>query len=602
MKSNRNQRHSHSRSRSRSREREREKNRDRNNKKEHNKDNRDHNKHQHQNQPHPSHYPSNVINGKLYLANIPVNIPEVKVKEEFEKYGEVIDSFLRKKMDTQNPYYYGYITYKNKQDAEKAMEHISNELFWHVVPYDKDGNKDKNNSKNKKEDDMSNKNDNLRVREILVKNLPISTTEENLYKEFFIYGEISKIDLKTGNDNNKYGFIKYRLMSSASKAFEEARNMNFKGNTLKVSFSNIAQRKDIKGNEEGYELNENNCKLIVVNFSKNCEPPNEEKISGIFENFGKIKNISVKISTQNQNKPCIYVEYYRAEQAKKAIEELSNDNNLETRKLIGDENCEINFYFKTKSNENVNPLNINNMNMLQNNILYKNMLLPNMMGMGFGGNNSAVFYQLMQNNFLNKQLNNNFTNNLQNQQNINNNINSQTSEKNPEANNISTNNNSTNKQLINNPLNNLNILNTNFKNQYPKMQFPFINPAIFNGYQSLNVNYHQQPQESMPNYQFQNQFNLPMVYNNQNLPSIINNNFKNQNNMKNNGNDVYDNNNKNQNNNDGKDVKYLLKKIMEEKNNKNSNKSNGSDSDISTYKLGSTVASTSSPSKCFFGF
>ena len=598
MKSNRNQRHSHSRSRSRSREREkekersthndrerdreREKNRDRNSKKEHNKDNRDHNRHQHQNQQHPSYHQSNIKDGKLYLSNIPLSLPEDKVREEFEKYGEVIDITLLKKPDNQNPYYFGNITYKNTQDAERAMEYISNELFWHVVPFDKDGNKAKNNTKNKKDEDMSsNKNDIVRVREILVKNLPISTTEENLYKEFFIYGEISKIDLKTGNDNKKYAFIKYRLMSSASKALEEARNMNFKGNTLKVSYSNIAQRKDIKGNEEGYELNENNCKLIIVNFSKNCEPPNEDKISGIFENYGKIKNISVKISAQNQNRPCIYVEYYRAEQAKKAIEELSNDNNLETRKLIGDENCEVNFYFKTKSNENINPFNNNNMNMFQNNMHFKNLLRQNLMGMGFGGSNPAVFYQLMQNTFLNNQLNNNFTNNLQNQQqNLNNNINNQTSDKNQETNNITTTNNSTNKQLINNPLNNLNILNSNFKNQYPKMQFPFINPAIYSGYQNLNINYQQQPQESMPNYQFQNQFNLPMVYNNQNLPSLLNNNFKNQNNMKNNGNDINDNNSKNQNN-EGKDVKYLLKKIMEEKNNKNSNK-NGSDSDVSS--------------------
>ena len=207
MKSNRNQKHSHSRSRSRSREREkekekernthidrereREKNRERNNKKDHNKDNRDHNKHQHQNQQHPSHHPNNLVNGKLYLSNIPAHIPEDKVKEIFEKYGEVMDCSLKQKLDVQNPYYFGNITYKNKQDAELAMEHITNELSWYVVPFDKDANKDKNNSKNKKDEDMSsNKNDNLRVREIYVKNLPPSTTEENLYKEFFIYGKI----------------------------------------------------------------------------------------------------------------------------------------------------------------------------------------------------------------------------------------------------------------------------------------------------------------------------------------------------------------------------------------------------------------------------
>ena len=587
------------------RENEREKNRDnRNNNKEHNKDsNREHNKHQHQNQQHPNHHPNSVIDGKLYFTNIPINIPEHKVKEEFEKFGKVIDYTLRKKLDIANPYYFGNITLSKKQEAEKAMEYLSKNLKWYVVPFDKD-NKEKSKNREKKDDNLSNNNDkNIRVREILVKNLPNSTTEANLYKEFFIYGEISKIELKTGNDNKKYAFIKYRLMASASKAFEEAKNMNFNGNIIKVSFSNIAQRKDIKGNEEGYELNENNCKLILINLNKNCQAPNEDKIISIFENYGKIKNISVKNANSSQNKSCIYVEYYKAEDAKKAIEELNKENNIENRKLLGDENCEINFYFKSKLNES-NPFNYdvknnNNMNMFQNNnMMFKNFMMQNMKGLGYGANNSAFLFQLMQKNLLNNQLNlNNYnTNNLQNQQqNLNNNTNNQQSpDKNVENNNnISQTNNSSNNQPINNQLNNLNIsnnplLNSNFKNQYLKMPFPFTNPSLYQGYQNLNLNYQQQSQEQIPNYQIQNQYDLSMFLNNPYLTTIINNNFKNQNNNLNNNNinNNLNNNintNKNPNNNDGKDIKDLLKKIMEEKNNQNNNnKNNSSDSDISS--------------------
>ena len=94
-----------------------------------------------------------------------MHIPEDKVKEIFGKYGVVMDcSLFKTKMNSQNQYYYGNITYKNKQDAESAMEQMTNEFSWYVVPYDKDGNKDKNKTKNKKEEDMlSKKNDNLRV-------------------------------------------------------------------------------------------------------------------------------------------------------------------------------------------------------------------------------------------------------------------------------------------------------------------------------------------------------------------------------------------------------------------------------------------------------
>ena len=618
MKSNnRHQKHSNSNShspsnRSRSRERERERERDREKDRGHNRDNeREKNRernnrdrereHNNKHQQHSSHNTgNNIIDGKLYLTNIPINIPDHQVKEEFERYGKVIDYSLKKKMNITNPYKFGYITLSRKQEAEKARESITKNFSWYVAPYDKDGNKDKNNNKNKQDT-------NIQVREILVKNLPTSTTEADLYKEFFIYGEISKIELKTGNDNKKYAFIKYRLMASAIKAYEEEKNNNFNGNVIKVSFSNIAQRKDIKGNEEGYELNENNCKLILITFDKNSELPNEDKILPIFENFGKIKNYSIK-----NNKNCIYIEYYKPEEAKKAIDELNKDINSENRKMLGDEKVDINFYFKNKSHEiNFNPLNYdinninntnNNMNMFQNNnLLYNNnMMMSNMaMGMGFGMNNPAFLYQLLQKNSLNNQLNLN-TNNLLNQRkNINPNINANiTNQSSSQENNIdntnnnnSQNDNPSNKIHINNQLNNLNnsnnpLINNNLKNQLSKMTFPFINSQMYPGFQGLNFNQTRQNQDTMTNFQIQNQYTLSMLLNNNpNLASIINNNFKNQNNNINNN---FNNNNNNiNNNNDGKDVKDLLKKIMDDKNNQNknnsnNNKNNSSDSDISS--------------------
>ena len=592
------------------REKDREKNRDRNNNN-NNHSNREHMKHQ----QHSNHDPGNLLEGKLYLTNIPINIPEHKVKEEFEKYGKVIDYSLRKKLNMPNPYYYGYITLSKKQEAEKAREFISKNLSWYVAPFDKDANNKNNVNKNRQKEqnnlnnNMNNRQD-IPVREILVKNLPASTTELNLYKEFFIYGEISKIELKTGNDNKKYAFIKYRLMASAMKACEETKNKNFNGNIIKVNFSNIAQRKDIKGNEENYELNENNCKLILVTLNKNCTPPNEETFLKIFENFGNIKNFAVKTSAQNR--PCIYIEYYKPEEAKKAVEELNNENNKENKKLLGDENCEINFYFKSKSHEikfnpfihDANNNNMNNMNLLQN-MQYKNMMMQNMpMGMGFGINNPSLMFPLIQKNLLNNQFNmnaNTIANNMQSQmQNIDANINNQTQE-NIENSNNNQNINSINKQPINNQLNNINLsyslLNPSFKNQNQLTKMilpPYINPSLYTGIPG--VNYQPQNQEYLPNnYQVPNQYALSMLLNNTNFPSIINNNVKTQNNNINNNINNLSNtlNNNTNNNNDGKDVKDLLKKIMDDKNNQSKNigvnKHNNSDSDISSLNGSQSV-------------
>ena len=127
MKSNnRHQKHSNSNShspsnRSRSRERERERERDREKDRGHNRDNeREKNRernnrdrereHNNKHQQHSSHNTgNNIIDGKLYLTNIPINIPDHQVKEEFERYGKVIDYSLKKKMNITNPYKFGYI-------------------------------------------------------------------------------------------------------------------------------------------------------------------------------------------------------------------------------------------------------------------------------------------------------------------------------------------------------------------------------------------------------------------------------------------------------------------------------------------------------------
>ena len=537
--------------------------------------------------------------GKLYLSNIPINFNQQKIKEEFEKYGCIKDYSLRKRTDVPNPYYYGYITFLHKSDSEKAMENISKIFNWTVMPFNRDSkdknlNKEKNlnnynlnlnclNKSNIKEDNISS--DNIKVREIFVQNLPLSTIESDLYKEFFIYGEISKIELKPFGDK-KNAFIKYRLVSSASKAYEKANNMNFNGNIIKISLNKGFQRKDILGDELGYELNENNCKLIVICLSKNIEAPKEENILNIFEEFGEIKNMIIKnISNINH----IFIEYYKFEDAKKAVDEMNNKINIEKRKILGDQNCEINFYFKNKLNE-INPilseenkLNILNtkvLNNMNNNLSFNNILINNLaMVMGLNRGNPSLFSQLNQNNLLNNQFNfNKLNNNINNVfQNSNQDLNNQFQKK---ENNISNNSNlQFNNLILSNLLNNL--LNNNSLSS--KLNFPFMKqpsypnfPAIPQNFQNFdNLQNNQNPINSIQN-QNMNKIPISLFSNNPSISNIINNNFNNQININNNNiNNV--NNNKNENNND---VKDLINKIMLNKNNEKKN--NNSDSDVSS--------------------
>ena len=538
----------------------------------------------------------NPEEGKLYLANIPASIPQKKIKEEFQKYGKILDHQFRKKTTIQNSYYYGYITFSRKSEAEQAMNNLTKEYNWTVQPFNKEG-RERNNANNR-ERNLNNLNNNIsnlnnlnnfninpngssiqndeknnninggiKVREILVGNLPSSTTEKDLYKEFFIFGEISKIELKTIEDK-KSAFIKYRLINSANKAIEKNNNMNYKGNIITVNLSNINQRRDIKGNEMGYELGESNCKLILVCLNKNINPINEENAINIFEKYGKIKEVLIK---NINNKNHIFAEYYKPEHAKIAIDELNKD--IELKKLLGDENCEINYYFKNKSNEinpylnmnannepnniNANP-NINFQNNGNNNINSNiNLMNQNLMMQKMGMNNPAFLLQLMtQNNLLNNKLN------------INNK--SQISDLN-QINNI----NKTN-----------NLINTNNSQIKPNLNVPLQYNTRLPLYPNFpGFNLPQNPRNNFPN-QFppnSNAANLQLLqallnkgqmnFNNMNnmnpnvIPNYMNANVTNMN-----KNIIKDNNNTNE-------VNDILNQLMTDKNNQKNNSNNNSDTD-----------------------
>ena len=546
-------------------------------------------------------------NGKLYLANIPINIPQQRIKQEFEKYGKILDCKFYQKSGVPNPYYYGSITLSRKTEADLAMNNITKEYNWTVMPFNNNA-KAKNNSHKERNFNNLNKNisninnlnkiniisnsalpqidennyninGNMKVREITVGNLPLSTSKTDLYKEFFIFGEISKIDDTKIIENAKIATIKYRLINSAIKAVEKNDKMNFKGNIITVNLSNSSQRKDIKGNENGYELNEGNCKLIVVVcLGKNMNTLNEEDALKIFEKFGEIKTVLIK---NINNKIHIFAEYYKPEHAKIAIDELNKDINL--KQLFGDGNCEINYYFKNKSNEinpNLNDLNNINANYSNNNINNNVNLMnnQNLMMQKMGMTNPALLFQLMQQqkNIINKQLNINNKSKLTDLNQLNN-IN------------ISTNNSN---NLINSNQNQIHPNNIN-------MPFPY-NPRLplFPNLPGYNL---PQNNRNFPN-QNQNLQLLQAFLNNPAFSNMSNNNFKNINNLNNmnnanmnnmmpnymnmniNNNINNINNNINNNKNKSNEVNDILNQILSDKNShkNNSSSNNNSDSDVSS--------------------
>jgi hypothetical protein len=138
------------------------------------------------------------------------------------------------------------------------------------------------------------------------------------------------------------------LCQSASRAYEKAKNMTLNGSVIKISFSDNGKRRDILGDESGFELSEKSCKLLHISLNKNSQIPPDNVLKDVFKKYGHVKALHVKNNSGFRSS--IYVEYSKPEEAENAISQLmTNDVTGEKRKLIGDPSCEVNFYFKKKN-------------------------------------------------------------------------------------------------------------------------------------------------------------------------------------------------------------------------------------------------------------
>jgi RNA recognition motif-containing protein len=124
--------------------------------------------------------------------------------------------------------------------------------------------------------------------------------------------------------------------------------MNIGGNVIRISFSDSGKRKDIIGDESGYELNEKTCKLLHISLNKNSQVASESILKELFKKYGTVRAMHIK--NNPGFRPTIYLEYSKPEEAENAINNLVLlDQTGEKRKLIGDPSCDINFYFKKKT-------------------------------------------------------------------------------------------------------------------------------------------------------------------------------------------------------------------------------------------------------------
>ncbi|CAI9556205.1 unnamed protein product [Staurois parvus] len=160
------------------------------------------------------------------------------------------------------------------------------------------------NAENKKERD---------ARTLFVKNIPYSTTSEDLQE---IFENAKEIRLPTSKDGASKGiaYVEFNTEAEADKAIEEKQGTEVEGRSIFIDYT--GEKSQNSGGKRGPP---GESKIIVVNnLSYNA---NEDSLQEVFE-----KATSIRIPQNNQGRPkgFAFVEFPSVDDAKDAMESCNN--------------------------------------------------------------------------------------------------------------------------------------------------------------------------------------------------------------------------------------------------------------------------------------
>ena len=356
----------------------------------------------------------------LYFKGIPLSIPSRKVYEYFMKFGD-ISSLKVIEDENGNHFGYGYITYYNPDDAQKAISETNGKKIFddkniiEIKHFQKKMERNLNNYENNK---------------IYINNFDQKMSEEDLNKICSKYGNVISCKMFQSQIGRNYAIVQYSNNESTNNALKSLPNDILPDNNLQLHIQilqNKNERKQIIGNkirESNNKLNQqyHMCNLHIRNIPLTAT---EDNLRNTFSKYGNIKSLKIEkyildtkdkdtFKESTQSKGFGYVCFDNQESAKNAMMDLNGKYlpSFESwnRPLLIE-------YFMPKAERQI--LNNNNLYMMNNmgDGIYNHPMLmrPNYITARNNNNNKRGKYN-------NNRTNNQYNNNNKDNKNINNNI------------------------------------------------------------------------------------------------------------------------------------------------------------------------------------
>ncbi|KAM3932094.1 nucleolin isoform 3-T3 [Leptodactylus fuscus] len=205
---------------------------------------------------------------------------------------------------------FGYVEFTSAEEVEKAIKLAGKKVLGCEIKIEK-ANTPAEKSKNlgqKKERD---------ARTLFVKNLPYSTSVEDLQE---VFENAKEVRLLTGKEGNSKGvaYVEFNTEADADQAIQDKQGTEIEGRSLFIDYTgeksqNAGGRRSTGGSAGG------DFKVLVIN--NLAYSATEEILQEVFE-----KATSIRIPQNNTGRPkgFAFVEFSSVEEAKEALDTLNN--------------------------------------------------------------------------------------------------------------------------------------------------------------------------------------------------------------------------------------------------------------------------------------
>ncbi|GAA0180347.1 RNA metabolism protein [Lithospermum erythrorhizon] len=256
--------------------------------------------------------------GNVFIKNLDSSIDNKALYDTFATFGTVLSCKVAIDSSGQSRGY-GFVQFEQEEAAESAIKRLDGMLIndkkvfvGHFV----------------RQQERKKDNAHTIFTNVYVKNLPESTTDQELNELFEKYGTItSAIVVKDANGKSKcFGFVNFENPDSAAAAVEKLNDFTFSDKVLYVGKAQKkAEREAELRNKFEQEKLKKYEKLQGANlYVKNLDDSiNEDKLKETFSPFGTVASCKIMRDQHESSKGAGFVALSSSEEAKKALNEMN---------------------------------------------------------------------------------------------------------------------------------------------------------------------------------------------------------------------------------------------------------------------------------------